>query len=267
MPKIAGLFLLILSIHLLNACKKDKPTLPIITTADVTGISTNSAISGGNVTDEGGASVSSKGVCWNTSDSPVVDNNKTNESGGSGPFTSNISQLSPNITYYIRAYATNSVGTGYGRSVTFKTLGDKPISAANDASNILINSATLNGMVNGNSLPTVVTFEYGLTTAYGSSIPAIQSPLTVNSNTQVSVSISNLLPGTTYHYRIKSENELGKIYSDDHILITLGQKPTISLTSLSKLTTNSVVVKATVNPNYLPSSLVIEYGITNNYGS
>jgi uncharacterized protein (TIGR02145 family) len=265
--KIIGLFLLILSIILFNSCKKDNPIVPTISTADVTGISTNNAVSGGNVTDDGGSAVISKGVCWHTSDSPVVSNSKTIESGGSGPFTSNISQLSPNITYYIRAYATNNVGTGYGRTVSFKTLGDKPISATNDASNILINSATLNGMVNGNSLTTVVTFEYGVTTAYGISIPAIQSPLTVNSNALISVSICNLLPGTTYHYRIKSENELGVTYSDDHILNTLGQKPTLLAFSITGLETNTVIVKASINPNYLPSALVIEYGITNNYGS
>lgn len=265
--KICWLILLILSINLITSCKKNKPTLPVVTTAEVTGISTTTAVSGGYVTDDGGEVVISKGVCWNTLENPVIDNNKTSEAGGSDPFTSYIAQLAPNTLYYIRAYATNSVGTGYGSIVSFKTLGDKPTSTSADASDILIYSATLNGTVNSNSLSTVVTFEYGVTTLYGGSVPAVQSPLTGITNNKVSIGINNLLPGTTYHFRIKSENQLGIIYSEDHTLSTLGQKPTLSTFALTELRTSTVVVKATVNPNYLLSTLTIEYGITNNYGS
>jgi hypothetical protein len=111
--KISGLILLILSTNLFTSCKKDKPTLPSVTTAEVTGISTNMVVSGGHITDEGGTTVISKGVCWNTLENPAIDNNKTNEGSGIDPFTSNLSQLTPNTIYYIRAYATNSVKHSY----------------------------------------------------------------------------------------------------------------------------------------------------------
>lgn len=111
----------ILIILLIPSCRKEKPTLPIITTTDVTEISYESASSGGEVTSEGGASVVSRGVCWNTSADPTTADSITIEIGGLGSFTSNITQLTPDKMYYVRAYASNSAGTGYGNQVSFTT--------------------------------------------------------------------------------------------------------------------------------------------------
>jgi Fibrobacter succinogenes major domain (Fib_succ_major). len=112
---------LILSIFLFHSCKKEKPTLPIVMTAAITDISYTTANSGGEVTNEGGAPVTGKGVCWNTSADPTISNSKTNENGGLGAFTSNLTRLTPNTLYYVRAYATNIAGTGYGEQVILKT--------------------------------------------------------------------------------------------------------------------------------------------------
>ncbi|MFH1152416.1 MAG: CAP domain-containing protein [Pseudomonadota bacterium] len=94
---------------------------PTVTTTAVSQITTTTAFSGGNVTSDGGASVTARGVCWNTSGNPTVANPKTQNGSGTGGFTSTIAGLSANTTYYVRAYATNSVGTGYGSAVSFKT--------------------------------------------------------------------------------------------------------------------------------------------------
>jgi hypothetical protein len=88
----------------------------------VSEISYTTAISGGDVTNEGGAPVSARGVCWNTSTEPTITNSKTSESGGLGTFISNLTQLTPNTLYYVRAYAKNRTGTGYGNQVTFTTI-------------------------------------------------------------------------------------------------------------------------------------------------
>ena len=120
--RISSVTLLILSIFLINSCKKDKPALPIITTTVVTEISQTIATSGGNVINEGGAPLVSMGVCWNTSANPTITNNKTTETGRLGTFTSNITLLTPNTIYYVRAYATNIAGTGYGVPMSFTTL-------------------------------------------------------------------------------------------------------------------------------------------------
>ncbi|MEI6047679.1 MAG: fibrobacter succinogenes major paralogous domain-containing protein [Bacteroidota bacterium] len=87
----------------------------------MTEILSETAASGGDITSNGGAPVVSRGVCWNTSASPTVANNKTVDSVGSGPFISLITGLTPNTIYLVRAYATNSAGTSYGNQVLFTT--------------------------------------------------------------------------------------------------------------------------------------------------
>jgi hypothetical protein len=98
------------------------PELPVLSTFSVSEITPTTAISGGNITDDGGSSIVARGVCWNTVVNPLINlETKTNDGTGSGIYTSNIDGLTPGITYYVRAYATNSVGTGYGGQVTFRS--------------------------------------------------------------------------------------------------------------------------------------------------
>jgi len=96
----------------LTSCKK--PTLPVVTTTNVTDITEITATTGGNVTSDGNAEVTSRGVCWNTSENPTIANNKTSDGTGTGSFTSSLTQLTPGTNYYGRAFATNSEGPGYG---------------------------------------------------------------------------------------------------------------------------------------------------------
>jgi uncharacterized protein (TIGR02145 family) len=112
--RISGL---ILSIFLIQSCKKDKPTLPILTTTEVLKITQTTAISGGNITSDGGAAITLRGVCWNTTNDPITANSKTTDDFGTGYFTSSITGLTTNTPYYIRAYAINSVGTAYGNEI------------------------------------------------------------------------------------------------------------------------------------------------------
>jgi len=97
-------------------------TTPSVTSGDVTNITTTTASCSGNVTSDGGSSVTARGVCWSTSQNPTTSNSKTTNGTGLGTYTSHITGLSPNTTYYVRAYATNSEGTAYGEQRTFKTL-------------------------------------------------------------------------------------------------------------------------------------------------
>jgi hypothetical protein len=97
---------------------------PTVTTSAVSSITSNSASSGGNVTSNGGASVTARGVCWSTSANPTTFDGHTSDGTGTGSFTSSITGLSPNTNYHVRAYATNSEGTGYGNEETFTTKGE-----------------------------------------------------------------------------------------------------------------------------------------------
>jgi len=106
-------------------------TLPIVgatlTTTDVTSITSSSAISGGNIIDDGGGIITARGVCWATNANPTVTEEHTTDGTGTGSFISNINCLSFATTYYVRAYANNSAGTTYGDQQSFITQGTNPI--------------------------------------------------------------------------------------------------------------------------------------------
>ncbi len=99
----------------------DPPVIPVLTTNAVTNVTIFTATSGGNISDDGGASISVKGVCWSTSTNPTTANSKTTDGSGTAAFISSITGLLPSTTYHVRSYATNIVGTGYGNDVTFTT--------------------------------------------------------------------------------------------------------------------------------------------------
>jgi len=96
-------------------------SIPSVTTTAITEITQTTATSGGNVTDEGGSNVTAKGVCWSTSQNPTISDNITNDGTGTGGFISNLTSLTENTTYYVRAYATNNIGTAYGNEEVFTT--------------------------------------------------------------------------------------------------------------------------------------------------
>ena len=96
---------------------------PAVTTTAVSIVQNTTALSGGTITSDGGSAVTARGVCWSTVPGPTVAlANKTINGSGTGSFTSNLSGLSKNTTYYMRAYVTNGVGTAYGNEISFTTL-------------------------------------------------------------------------------------------------------------------------------------------------
>jgi uncharacterized protein (TIGR02145 family) len=124
MKKLGVLLILtVASFILLITCKKDddEKKLPVITTNEVTDITHNSATSGGVITDDGASTIITRGVCWSTVQNPTINDNKTYDGTGSGGFLSEIKDLEPETTYYVRAYATNANGTGYGSALSFTT--------------------------------------------------------------------------------------------------------------------------------------------------
>ena len=97
---------------------------PTVTTTAISDIDKTTATGGGNVTADGGATVTARGICWSTSHNPTVSGSHTTDGTGTGSFTSAMTGLTANTTYYVRAYATNSAGTAYGEEVSFTTLPD-----------------------------------------------------------------------------------------------------------------------------------------------
>lgn len=105
--------------HVLRVVQNGTPGL---STTDISSKTSTSAISGGNITNQGGSAITARGVCWSTSHDPTIAlPTKTSDGTGTGSFTSSITNLTANTTYYVRAYATNSAGTAYGNEVSFTT--------------------------------------------------------------------------------------------------------------------------------------------------
>jgi uncharacterized protein (TIGR02145 family) len=106
-------------------CLRDttiNPTIPTLSTSTPTNITTTTATSGGNITSDGGATITARGICWsNTANPTIALTTKTVDGTGTGAFTSSITGLTAGTTYYVRAYATNSAGTSYGAQQTFTT--------------------------------------------------------------------------------------------------------------------------------------------------
>lgn len=98
------------------------PLVPVVTTTAISSVTTTTASSGGDVTADNGNAASARGVCWGTTNPPTISNSKTTDGSGLGAFTSSITGLTAGTTYYVRAYATNVIGTGYGSVETFTTL-------------------------------------------------------------------------------------------------------------------------------------------------
>jgi uncharacterized protein (TIGR02145 family) len=107
------------------ACKDDAvspiPEVPVLSSLEVESITTTGAISGGIITDDGSSTITARGLCWGTTPAPTILDSKTTEGTGKGEFTSSLTSLTRNTVYYVRAYATNSVGTAYGDELSFKT--------------------------------------------------------------------------------------------------------------------------------------------------
>lgn len=150
------------SVLLLTSCTKDEQdsnslvndvqTVPVLTTDSVINITYSSAFSGGNIATNGGATITSKGICWNTSPNPTISHSNTVEETGSASFTSNLTGLSIRTTYYVRAYATNSVGTAYGQEVSFSTDSSLYI-GVNYAGGVVfyLDTSNIHGLVSANS--------------------------------------------------------------------------------------------------------------------
>ena len=122
LSSVLAAFMLLLFV----SCSKDKSTeppaqVPTLTTADITEITQTTAVCGGTVTSDGGASVHFRGVCWSTNPTPTYSDIKTYDGTGTGTFTSSLTGLTVGTLYYVRAYAMNDAGLGYGNVESFIT--------------------------------------------------------------------------------------------------------------------------------------------------
>jgi hypothetical protein len=205
-------------------------TAPTVTTAAAGTITTTSAVLGGNVTADGGASVTERGVVYSTTNTPptTADTKATNGSG-TGTFSATITGLTAGTTYYVRAYATNSVGTSYGSVISFTTLAP-PTVTTDAATAVATNSATLGGSVTADGGAAVT--ERGVVYVAGNG-----TPTTANTKVQIgtgtgafSQSITGLTSRTLYSVRAYAINSAGTSYGAVQTFTTLNLAPVVTTT-------------------------------------
>jgi hypothetical protein len=192
--------------------------LPTVTTTAVSDITALSSVSGGTIISSGGAEIVNRGVCWSTSNNPTIANNVTQDWGSS--FTSFISGLAPNTTYYVRAFATNSVGTAYGNQVSFTTPAFVITTTA--VSDITIFSATSGGGVSDQNLNV-----WGVCWSTSSN-PTIANNVTQDWGSPFTSSISGLAPNTSYYVRAYATAWNGQTYYGNQVSFTT---PTLVITT------------------------------------
>lgn len=190
--------------------------VPTVTTTTITAITSSGANSGGNVTADGGCSVTGRGIEWSYYSDFSSILGSTSNGTGTGLFTSSMSGLSDNTTFYVRAYATNSAGTGYGSTLSFTTLPSCTLPTVTTASitAILATSATGGGNVTATGGCAV--------TARGVCWSTSTNPTISNSHTtdgsgtgSFTSSITWLTCGLTYYARAYATNFAGTSYGSE----------------------------------------------------
>jgi len=120
---------------------------PTVSTTAASSVTASGASTGGEITATGGAAITARGVCYGTSANPTLSDGLTSDGSGIGEFTSTLTGLDPNTTYHVRAYATNSVGTGYGSDLTFTTAVTSATLASPSSTVTGATTATLGGTI------------------------------------------------------------------------------------------------------------------------
>ena len=216
-------------------------SLPTLTSSPAINITWISATSGGNITSDGGCIVTARGICYSTSTNPTIANSIIVSGSGLGSFTANLTGLTPNITYYVRAFAINNAGTAYGDEINFMTLpvAEIPTLTTTAATSITVITATSGGNVINDGGATI--------TARGVCWSTSINPTTANNITTDGTgtggfisSITGLTMGTTYYARAYATNSVGTAYGNELSFVTLAP-PTITTTAISSIDINTAI--------------------------
>jgi len=231
-------------------------TLPVVQTTPISEITETSAKSGGTVVVTGTSDVISRGICWSIVDNPTTLDAHTTDGSGTGTFISILQNLDRNTTYFVRAYAENSSGTGYGNQRTFKTNQDinLPVVITANPINITMSTADLGGSVTSEGTSQVT--ERGVCWS--------QSPLptTVDSKQicgagpgSFETTITGLIASTHYYTRAYAINDHGTSYGSGKEFITEGSPPPPSDEILPLSVGNYWIYQSNILPQQMQISI------------
>jgi parallel beta-helix repeat protein len=229
-------------------------SLPVVTTQAVSAITSTTATGNGNITATGEPNPSQHGVVWNTTGEPTTADDKTTDGtvSATGAFTSSMTGLIPGTLYYVRAYATNTMGTVYGEEVTFTAL-IAPIVTTQAVTEITTTTATGNGNITALGVPNP--------SQHGVVWSTAENPTTEDSKTTDGVvsatgsftsSITGLTPGTLYHVRAYATNEAGTSYGED-LTFTAYHEPSVTTSAVTEITTITAMGNGNVTALGVPN--------------
>ncbi|HNS16411.1 MAG TPA: fibrobacter succinogenes major paralogous domain-containing protein [Bacteroidales bacterium] len=195
------------------------PNPPTVETSIPTDITSNSAICGGEIKDNGGIAIIRKGVSWSTLNNPTISDSTTNNGSGLGSFISNIIGLQPNTSYYVRAYAVDSIRTSYGNEVNLKTKPGLPVLTTTIVSSVRDISASSGGNVLIDGGANIIIRGLCWSTEPN---PTIADEKTIDGNGVgiFTSKLTGLNKSTSYYYRAYAENSYGISYGDQLQFIT-----------------------------------------------
>lgn len=216
------------------------PEVPIVSTGEVTGIDAVSAQGRGEVLDGGKSNVTVRGLCWSTHQYPTLADPHTANGSGMGSFQGELTGLAVATTYYVRAYATNGVGIGYGNQLTFTTLAGLPAVSTAGVGEVQATTAACGG---------TVTADGGFpVTARGVCWSITPQPTATNAHTvngagmgQFVSSLTGLQPGTLYYVRAYATNVNGTVYGEQRTFTTAKGLPSVTTAAVTDVANGSAL--------------------------
>jgi uncharacterized protein (TIGR02145 family) len=215
-------------------------TVASVTTRAATEITYTTAVSGGDVSTDGGAAITAKGICWNTAENPTIDNNHTTYTGSENGFTGSMTGLTQGTVYYIRAYATNNKGTAYGNQVTFTTVANSvAVLTTKAVSAITLTSASSGGDITSDGGSPI--------TEKGICWNTAENPTIANNHISGGTgmvgfvsNLTGLTEGTTYYVRAYATNGKGTAYGNQVSFSTSPASiPVLTTKEISEITFSS----------------------------
>lgn len=213
-----NLALIALAFILLSSCTTSTTNKlpPTVTTTTISSITSGTATSGGTITSDGGATITAQGVCWSTSTNPTISDNKATSTTGTSPFSTTISGLTGNTTYYARAYATNSEGTSYGNEVTFTTVPPTvPVLTTTVAGSVGATTAISGGNITSDGGSPVTARGICWSTSTGPTVALTTKTSDATGAGSFNSNMTGLTALTTYYVRAYATNSIGTVYGNE----------------------------------------------------
>ena len=213
--------------------------VPLVQTGGANFITTSSATIQGEIVEQGMSSVTKYGLCWSTNTNPNINDNPIEQSGGGNitDFSENITNLSPNTTYYYKAYAENNQGLSYGPEKYFATTNGEPSVTTGGISNVSTTSITLEGEITGEGEATITEHGHCWSTSpnpnINNSTPSTNGNGTVGAFTS---DVESLIANTTYYYKAYATNSFNTTYGEEEEFTTTDGLPKVTIGVHSNIT-------------------------------